>query len=224
MTNDKNQIPNSKSQITKLKRGVTLLLILMVSANPVFSEGDDFKVSIAEIQEAESTANALNIFEEALRKCEEYDDYEDFVNEIKETLARAPNVENADVLFYGIAATRVEQLVGLTGDNDIESVRLYMKVGEGYFNEALMSLNKVSDITESRDIVLNTAFLRFLIAREKFQPGRAEALFNDIGDKIADLNDRHEVNKHKLESMVAKLEEKGLSDYALKLKMLYAKK
>ncbi len=153
----------------------------------------------------------------------DFDDYEKYILKIKEKIEKYPEIQNIDELYYTIAETRLEQLESLAKKNDIESTRLYMKVNEEYFNEAITYLDETQRITKSKELILNIYFLKFLIAKDKFQPGRAAALFNEITGKIATYSDNHPINKIQLDRISDRFTQKGLEDYSLRLKVAYAK-
>ncbi|UCD55685.1 MAG: tetratricopeptide repeat protein [Candidatus Omnitrophota bacterium] len=184
-----------------------LCVLLVVAAGNVFPLG-----------------NTLEALENGLSKCRTYDDYEKYAEEIKEKMAEDPAAVDIGVLYYIIAKIRVEQLALLAKKNDVESVRLYMKVENIYYNQALTYLEDASRVATSKEFNLDILFLKFLICKEKFAAGKEGILFNEIADKIAAFSDSHAANKRELDRISGKFEEKGLSDYALMLKVLYARK
>jgi len=156
--------------------------------------------------------------------CAAFSDYEKEVSEIKNTIQKSPNAENADALYYKLAELRLSQLELLAKQNDIESARLFMKVNEEYLNEAMVSLDKAQSITKSKALILDIYFLKFLIAKQQFQKDREEALFNEIAAKIPAYSENNAENKVQLERICDKFSRKDLESYALRLKIAYASK
>lgn len=169
-----------------------------------------------------SDQDVLNTLEDKLQNCNTYDDYGKYISELKDKLAKDPGRKDADILYYAIARARVEELAYLAEQNDIESARIYMRVNDEYFNEALTYLDKASQVTKSKELMLDINFLRFLIFKNRFQSQRAEALFNDIVNKITTFSEDHALNKIQLDRISQKFDKKGLRDRALKLRVLYA--
>jgi len=167
---------------------------------------------------------ALETFEERLSEQKSHDDYVKYRAELKGMLEKSPNAENKDVLHYMIARTNFETLKNLTEKNDIKSMRLHMKINKEYLDEAFSELDRALSITKSKSLLLDIGVLKFLIAAENIEPQKKEMLFYDIAGKLSGFSENPERNKIELARIVDKLEAAGLSDYALKLKALYALK
>ncbi len=151
-----------------------------------------------------------------------YEDYEKRTEAIKTEINKNPNTENVDRLYYEIAEARLEELAILAKKNDIESVRLYMKVNDEYFNEAILYLDRTQKNTTSKSVILDVYTLKFLIAKERFQPEVAVAMFNEIAKSLAAFSKDPSINKDELTRISEKLLKKGFPEDALKLMVTYA--
>ena len=154
--------------------------------------------------------------------CKSFDGYNDEISTIKRTIKKRP--KNIAQLYYEVARARLDQLELLASKNDIRSTRLYMRVNGEYFNEAIMYLDEAERATKSKELLLDIYFLKFLIAKNKFQKNRAEAIFNEIANKIAAYDKNHAVNKVQLNRISDEFNKSGLEDHSLRLKIAYAKK
>ncbi|MFH1593513.1 MAG: tetratricopeptide repeat protein [Candidatus Omnitrophota bacterium] len=211
----------------KMKRFlITIAFFVSVVAGPgsLYAETTDCEEVIKAIKGAQTTQKALSIFMEGCSKRDSFEDHEICASLMNEALESDPNAKNADVLHYGVAQTRFNELTMLTKKNDIESVKRYMQLGEGYYNDALMHLVKASNVTQSKQLMLDITFLKFVISKERFQKDREEALFNDMANRIANFSDDMDLNKKQLYRIADKFEGAGLTGRALNLKVLYAKR
>lgn len=179
---------------------------------------------ISRIREANDRQLCLDACRDALGQCKTYDDYEKLSGELKDLVVKQPGRTCADVHYYMIGRTRVEELSYLTEKNDIESGRIYMSVNEKYYNEALENLDKAQQITKSKDLSLDIYFLKFCIFKELFQPQKTDAVFNEIANKIASYTGDKAKNLVKLDEVSRAFRDKGMADYAMKLKFVYASK
>ncbi len=184
----------------------------------------NFDEDISKITAADSEAAALKIAEEAFSKCKVCEDYNRFASAVKKMVTDRPGFKYADALYYTIAKARIDELSCLAEKNDIESGRLYMSVNENYRNEALENLNKVMKNSRSKDLMLDAYLLKFLATKEEFQPQAADAFLDDMASKISTYSDDNTSNKRQLARIANEFTNKGLSDYALKLKVAYARK
>lgn len=178
---------------------------------------------IAKIKEANDAISALDACEGAIRQCKAFEDYEEMISEIKE-LSSIKGYAFQDVLDYAVGKARVEELSFLTKKNDIESGRIYMSVNEKYYNEALEYLDKAGKVTKSKDLGLGIYFLKFLIFKKIFQPQKVDGVFNEMVNKIGSYSEESAKNLAKLNEISGKLSDNGMSDDAMKLKLVYASK
>ena len=151
-------------------------------------------------------------------------DYDKSILEIKKKIEQNPSGAGVDKMYYEIAEMRIKELADLAKSNDIDSIRRYMKVSDEYFNEAIDSLDKAERTTKSGELKLDILFLKFLIAKEKFESSKVDALFGDMANKIATFSKDPAVNKGELDRISEKLDKSGFSKYAIKLKIMYAEK
>ncbi len=180
--------------------------------------------AISRIKEANDRQLCFDTCKDALGQCKTYDEYEKLSGELKDLVVKHPEKACADIHYYMIGRARAEELSYLTKKNDIESGRIYMSVNEKYYNEALESLDKADQITKSKDLSLDIYFLRFSIFNEIFQPQKADAVFNEMVNKIASYTGDKAKNLAKLDEMSKAFRDKGMADYAMKLKFVYASK
>lgn len=178
---------------------------------------------IANIQEAENAESAFGACESAIQQCKAFEDYEKMISQIKK-LASMKDYAFQDVLDYAVGKARVEELFFLTKKNDIESGRIYMSVNEKYYNEALEYLDKAGKVTKSKDLDLGIYFLKFIIFKEIFQPQKVDGVFNEMVNKIGSYSEESSKNLAKLNEISGKLSDNGMSDDAMKLKLIYASK
>ncbi|MFA5499453.1 MAG: tetratricopeptide repeat protein [Candidatus Omnitrophota bacterium] len=167
-------------------------------------------------------AEELKDMAQALEQCKSYDDYEKLHGELKSMVESKKG--NADTLYYMMAKTRVEELSYLARKNDIEAGRIYMSVNEKYYNEALEDLDNVSRLTKSKDMLIEADLLKFSIFKELFQQQRLDAVFDEVIGMIASYSPDKAQNLAKLNEVSKKLSDKGMADYAMKLKFVYASK
>ena len=99
-----------------------------------------------------------------------------------------------------------------------------MSVNENYRNEALDYLDKALKNSKSKDLMLDAYLLKFLATKEEFQPQAAEAFLDDMAAKIATYSNDSALNERQLTRMAEEFAGNGLRNYALKLKIAYAKK
>lgn len=177
---------------------------------------------IAKIKEAKDRQDCIASCEGALLKCETYDDYEKVCAELKNLSEKQKDKDLADVFYYMLAKARVEELSYLTKKNDIESGRIYMSVNEKYYNEALENLDNASRVTKSKDILIEIDLLKLSIFKELFQQQKLDAAFDDTINMIASYSADKAQNLAKLNEVSRKLSDKGMPDYAMKLKFVYA--
>ncbi|MGB2706074.1 MAG: outer membrane protein assembly factor BamD, partial [Candidatus Omnitrophota bacterium] len=187
--------------------GVTLCMLLIIPPGSALPRED-----------------ALAEFEKNLSECLTYDDYEKYAEEIKEKIAKDPHAADIDVLYYGLAKTRLEELGFLANKNDIESVRLYMKVGDAYYAEALTYVDKALRVAKSPRLELDGLFLKFLIYEKKFDTKKKEALFNEIAEKITRFSGDQKKNKRQLDRISYEFKKNALPERAVRIKVLYAEK
>ena len=151
-----------------------------------------------------------------------YEDYEKRVEAIKIEINKNPNIENIDRLYYEIAEARLEELAILAKKDDIESVRLYIKLNSEYFDEAILYLDRAQKITTSKQTKLDIYLLKFLISRDRFQSETAGALLNEIAKDLTEFSKNPEETRDELNRLCKKLVQKNLPEYALRLKGAYA--
>ncbi|MCM8761261.1 MAG: hypothetical protein NC933_03925 [Candidatus Omnitrophica bacterium] len=183
----------------------------------------DFAGIESKLSSAASEAEALDVINDICSQCRTYDDYEKLSADLKE-MSVLPNAANKDVLNYGIGRLRIEQLLCLSKSTEIEAGRLYMSVNDQYYNEALQYLDKVSSTAASKSLRIDAELLKFLVFKEKFQPQKAEAIFNGIVEQIASYSDDAQTNLNELERVCDELIKMDLAKYGTKLKILYAAK
>ncbi|MDD5423126.1 MAG: tetratricopeptide repeat protein [Candidatus Omnitrophota bacterium] len=184
----------------------------------------DFDGDIARMLRTDDEGQAMAAFEGALSKCKTYDDYEKFALDMKKAVADKPDLKRADIFYYAIARIRIDQLSFLSKQNDIESGRLYMNVNEAYRSEAIDYLGKATAGTKSKDLLLDINFLKFLILKETFQHQKIDAFLDEVAKEITSYSSDASKNKDVLARMEQKFKNKGLSDYAMKLKLIYVAK
>jgi TolA-binding protein len=183
-----------------------------------------FDEELSRMIHADSDAVIIKIAEEAVAKCKAYDDFEKFASGLKNMTAERPGFSHIAALYYAIAKTRMDELSYLSQKNDIESGRLYMSVNDSYRNEALAYLEKALNSSKSKDLILDAYLLKFLATKDEFQPQAAEAFLDDMATKISKYSDDSVLNKQQLARMADEFANKGLANYALKLKVAYAQK
>ena len=188
------------------------------------NEAIDTDGFIAKIEEAKTWQDASDACSNALSRCKHYEDYENLASAMVKFVSRQKAYKYADVIYYMIASTRIDELSFLTKTNDIESGRIYMAVNEKYHNEALECLDKAAAITKSKDLEIDTYFLRFSIFKEIFQPQKVDAVFNEMVNKMASYSEDSARNLSKVNEMAKKFSDNGTADYAIKLKFAYASK
>lgn len=207
---------------------LALLLPAFLGAGPLFSQEEGVNTEalspIGAINNAQDWESAMAESERAISACQSYNDYEKLALEIKKVLLRQKEPKYSDILQYMCAKTRIKELSYLTRKNDIDSGRIYMSVSEKYYNDALACLDKASQATKSKDMDLNIYFLKFLIFKEMFQAEKMDAAFSEIINKIASYSPDTSKNILKLNEVSQLFSEEGFSDYAMKLKLLYASK
>ena len=151
-------------------------------------------------------------------------DHNKTISEIKSEIEKNPSAQGVDKMYYEIAEMRINELADLAKSNDIDSIRRYMKVSDEYFNEAIDSLDKAERVTKSGELKLDILFLKFLIAKEKFESSKVDALFGEMANRIAGFSKDPAVNKRELDRISEKLDKSGFSKYAIQLKIMYAEK
>jgi tetratricopeptide (TPR) repeat protein len=179
---------------------------------------------IAKIKEAKDRYACFEACENALSQCKTFEDYEKLCNELKSVSEKQKEKDFADVLYYMLSKARVEELMYLTKKNDIESGRIYMSVNEKYYNEALENLDNMSRATKSKDMLIESDLLKFYIFKELFQQQKLDAAFDEMINIIASYSPDKAQNLVKLNEVSKKLSDKGMADYAMKLKFVYASK
>lgn len=176
------------------------------------------------IKEAKDWQGSVDACVNAIRQCKSYEDYEKLISGMKSLIPSQRDYKYADILNYMIAKARVGELYLLTKKNDIESGRIYMSVNEKYYNEALEYLEKAENLTKSKDLGIDIYFLRFIIFKELFQPQKVDAVFNEMINRIVSYGPDGAKNLDKLNEISKKFSERDMTDYAMKLKLLYASK
>ena len=184
----------------------------------------NFDAELSEITHANSEAAVIKSFEEAVSKCKACEDFGKFASGAKKIVEDNPGFKYAPALYYIIAKARISELSCLAQKNDIESGRTYMSVNENYRNEAMEYLEKALKDSKSKDLMLDAYLLKFLATKEEFQPQAAEAFLDDMAGKIATYSDDSALNERQLARMAEEFISNGLGNYALKLKIAYAKK
>ena len=184
----------------------------------------NFDEELSGIAHANSEAAVIKNFEGAVSKCKACEDFGKFASDAKKILEENPSFKYASALDYAIAKARIDELSCLVQKNDIESGRLYMSVNDSYRNEALDYLDKSLKNSKSKDLILDAYLLKFLATKEEFQPQAAEAFLDDMAAKIATYSNDSALNERQLARMAEELAGNGLENYALKLKIAYAKK
>ncbi|MDP3790972.1 MAG: tetratricopeptide repeat protein [Candidatus Omnitrophota bacterium] len=212
-----------------MKKLITLVVAMLLLSVPVLAQEAkeaalDIDALALKIEDAQDCQASMDACKDAIGQCKAYDDYEKMVVQLKNIAAKKKDYKCPAALYYAIAKARVEELAYLTDKNDIESGRVYMSVNEKYYNEALENLDKADQINKSKDLALDIYFLRFSIFKELFQPQKVDAVFNEIVNRIASYSEEKSKNLAKLNEVSKKFGEKGMADYAMKLKFVYASK
>ena len=176
------------------------------------------------IKEAKDCKEALDACDSAIVECKSYEDYERVAQGLKDLIAKRKDYQCPPALHYAVGKTRVDELVYLTKKNDIESGRIYMSVNEKYYKEALEYLDSAEQASKSKDLLLETYLLKFLIFKELFQQEKVDAIFSEIVSRIASYTVDKAENLAKLNEMSKKFADSGMDDYAMKLKFIYASK
>jgi len=184
----------------------------------------NFKKDLDQIIIAKDKEEADLILDKALKKCQSHEDFEKLISQIDIVISGNPNNRNIDILYLGAAEARLRVLKSLAQKNDIESVRLYMQASSKYYDEASMYLDKALSATESKKLALDIYFLKFLIAKDRFQADKSNALINLIAERISEFSNSREMNMQQLNRIVRKFNQETLTDFALKLKLAYAAK
>jgi len=205
-----------------------LSVALFVSGPAQAQEAKDAVINIDEltlkIKEAEDYRTSIEACINAVKQCKTYDDYEKMAEALKDLAVKQRDYKYPASLYYTIAKTRVEELLYLAKKNDIESGRIYMSANEKYYNEALENLDKADQASKYKDLSLDISLLRFSIFKELFQQQKMDAVFNDIVDKISSYSEDKAQNIVKLNETSKKFGDKGMTDYAMRLKFVYASK
>lgn len=183
-----------------------------------------FDEELARMSHADSDAAVIKAAEEAMAKCARADDFQRFAENVRSMAETKSNFKYMASLYYVIAKARIDELAFLSRRNDIESGRRYMSLNETYRNEAADYIEKALATAQSKDLMLDIYLLKFLAAKEEFQPQMAEEFLSDMSDKIAKYSNDSELNKRQLYRMTDEFVNKGLGDYALKLKIAYLAK
>ena len=213
-----------------MKKILVVLLFAALFLTPVVSAEDATKSApgtadpFLKIKEAKDCKDAFDACKEVIGQCKTYDDYERTALGLKDLIARRKDYQCPPSLYYAVGKTRTDELGCLAKQNDIESGRVYMSVSEKYYREALEYLDKCEQDSKTKDLTLESYLLKFLIFKELFQQEKADAIFNDIVNKIASYTPDKAQNLAKLNELSKKFSDNGIDDYAMKLKFVYASK
>jgi tetratricopeptide (TPR) repeat protein len=183
-----------------------------------------FDEEISRLAHADSDAAILKIAEEALAKCATADDFERFAASVKTMADEKSSFKYMAALDYVMAKVKIDEIAFLSQKNDIESGRLYMSLNERYRSEAIDYLDKALTSAKSKDLMLDIYFLKFLATKEEFQAQKTDAFIDELANKIAKYSNDNSLNKRQLTRMADEFALKGLGDYALKLRIAYARK
>lgn len=187
-------------------------------ANPAVAQ------AVERLGKASSMDDILAASDEALRKMEAYEDYEEYILGIKNLTLTDAGSRNADILSYVIADARLRQLDFLSAKNDIESGRIYIGVSDQYYNEALEYLDRAAAATKSKDLALDIYLLKFIVSKDRLQTQRSEAIFEELVNRIVNYGETAPVRKRVLDALAQRLDKRSLHDEALRLKTLYVAK
>lgn len=212
--------------IAALVLAVLLIVPVQVQAEKIeeMALNTETENLILKIKDAKDWQSCFDACQEALDQCKNYDDYEKLCGGMKDLAAKPKDKDYAGLFYYMIGRSRVEELSNLTKKNDIESGRIYMAVNEKYYNEALENLDKADQLTRSKDLSLDIYMLKFSIFKELFQPQKADAIFNEMVNKISSYSGDKARNLAKLNEISKRFGDKGMAEYAMKLKFIYASK
>lgn len=198
-------------------------LFLSISCPGIlFSEEESSLIS--KIREAKDYQASLDACKEIIGQCKTYDDYEKMIEELKNFIAKQKDYKYPSALYYAIGKARLDELSYLINKNDIDSGRIYMSFNDKYYNEAQEFLGKADQSARSKDMSLDIYLLKFSIFKERLQPEKAQAVFDEIVNLIASYSTDKAANLAKLNEMSKKFSDKGMADYAMKLKFAYASK
>lgn len=182
-----------------------------------------FNGIIPQIGSAKDEAVLRALITDSFADCGQFENYEKFVNDAK-AASQDPAFNNKDYLNYAIALARINQLSCLSKNNDIESGRLYMSVNDKYFTEAFEYLDKVSNSTKSKNLMIDNNILKYSIFKEKLQPQKAGDTFDLIATELAEFSEDQALNRKELARASEQLKNVGLAKQAIKLRLLYASK
>ncbi len=197
--------------------------VISLSALISYAEEPAQPDELAGITHANSPAAALKITEEAVSKCAATEDFEKLASNLKRIVSEKSNFKYIDALYYAIAKVRTDELAFLSKKNDIDSGRLYMSLNESYRKEASEYVDMALKNTKSKDLMLDLYFLKFMALKEELQPQKTDSFLDEMALRISKYSDDGSVNARQLDRIAAKFTDNGLADYALKLKIAYAR-